>query len=129
MAEKLTMKALSSELETLRARVRGMELEFEQKLENMLEKATDKLKSRLEKAEHTSKPRSGGGVDAETRMRLIARAAYLRAEQRGFIGGNSEQDWLDAEIEIDSLLLEDLPEKPASGRGRRKARQSTSRRV
>jgi len=37
MAEKLTMKALSEELETLRKRLRKMETEFERKLESTLE--------------------------------------------------------------------------------------------
>ena len=31
----------------------------------------------------------------------IAEASYLRAEKRGFSGGDPVQDWLDAEKEID----------------------------
>jgi hypothetical protein len=31
---------------------------------------------------------------------LVAEAAYLRAERRGFIGGSPEQDWLEAEQEL-----------------------------
>src|SRR3569832_1846039 len=31
-------------------------------------------------------------------------AAYLRAEQRGFMGGDPVTDWLEAEAEIDSRL-------------------------
>lgn len=132
MAEKLTMKVLATELESLRARVRDMEHEFEKKLENVLEKAADKIKSRLDKTQSTDRSLGAGGVDAETRLRLIERAAYLRAEKRGFIGGDSEQDWLEAEREIDHLLLEDMPaktvpEKPApSSHGRRKNRKSAS---
>jgi Protein of unknown function (DUF2934) len=35
---------------------------------------------------------------------LIATAAYLRAEARGFIGGSSEEDWFEAEAEIMAKL-------------------------
>jgi hypothetical protein len=34
---------------------------------------------------------------------LISEAAYFRAEQRDFQGSLHEQDWLEAEIEIDTL--------------------------
>jgi hypothetical protein len=40
----------------------------------------------------------------EDRRRLIAEAAYFRAEQRGFAPGQELEDWLAAEIEIDTLL-------------------------
>lgn len=42
----------------------------------------------------------------EDRRRLIAEAAYFRAEQRGFVPGYELADWLAAEIEIDALLDE-----------------------
>jgi len=45
-----------------------------------------------------------GAVTPEQRYRMICDAAYFRAEQRGFIGGNPEQDWRDAENEIDQKL-------------------------
>jgi hypothetical protein len=35
---------------------------------------------------------------------MIAEAAYYKAEQRGFAGGDPLQDWLDAEAEIDRIL-------------------------
>jgi hypothetical protein len=35
---------------------------------------------------------------------LIATAAYLRAEARGFTGGSPEQDWLEAEKEVAARL-------------------------
>ncbi|HVY04550.1 MAG TPA: DUF2934 domain-containing protein [Burkholderiales bacterium] len=31
---------------------------------------------------------------------MVATAAYLRAEARGFIGGSAEEDWFEAEAEI-----------------------------
>jgi hypothetical protein len=43
----------------------------------------------------------------EDRQRLIAEAAYYRAEQRGFVPGCEIEDWLAAEMEIDALLEPD----------------------
>ncbi len=43
-------------------------------------------------------------VNAEQRYRMIAEAAYYRAEKRGFSGGDVENDWLEAEAEIDAIL-------------------------
>lgn len=50
------------------------------------------------------KARSG-----EDRYRMIAEAAYFRAERRGFVAGSELQDWLAAEIEVDELLGESHP--------------------
>lgn len=108
MAEKLTIKALSSEVEVLRKRLRELETGFERKLETALEKTTEKLKTRIEASDRPgiSIQSHGGAVDVDARRRLIAECAYLLAEQRGFTGGSPEQDWLDAEREIDQLLLQ-----------------------
>lgn len=40
------------------------------------------------------------------RDRMIAEAAYYRAERRGFVGDDAErrQDWLEAEAEIDRII-------------------------
>lgn len=43
-------------------------------------------------------------VTEDERMQMIATAAYFKAEQRGFVGGNPEQDWADAEREVNELL-------------------------
>lgn len=48
-----------------------------------------------------TRPRS---LAPEERRRMIAEAAFLRAEQRGF-RGDPMQDWLDAESEVDARLL------------------------
>ena len=40
----------------------------------------------------------------ERRQEMIAEAAYLRAEQRGFGPGDPLEDWLAAEREVDLLL-------------------------
>jgi hypothetical protein len=52
---------------------------------------------------------------AEERYRMIAEAAYFRAEKRGFLGGNVAEDWLQAEAEIDRTLKEQgrLPTVPS----------------
>lgn len=44
-------------------------------------------------------------VTAEERQRLIAEAAYYRALGRGFANGSPEDDWLQAERQIDNALL------------------------
>lgn len=43
-------------------------------------------------------------ISAEERQNLIARAAYFRAEKRGFSPGCELQDWVDAEIEVTQLI-------------------------
>jgi predicted nucleic acid-binding Zn-ribbon protein len=42
----------------------------------------------------------------EERIRMIAESAYFRAEKRGFKEGRVIDDWIEAEAEIDRLLLE-----------------------
>ena len=48
-------------------------------------------------------------IDPAQRRAMIAEAAYARAERRGFRDGSPEQDWLQAEIEIDRLFLQEWP--------------------
>ena len=43
-------------------------------------------------------------VTSEERQKMIAEAAFLRAERRGFAGGDPTDDWLWAEAEIDKIL-------------------------
>jgi hypothetical protein len=38
---------------------------------------------------------------------MIAKAAYLRAERRGFAPGGEHEDWMAAEAEVDKLLSAD----------------------
>lgn len=47
---------------------------------------------------------SGRGIDPDQRMQMVARAAYFRAQQRGFAPGHELEDWLDAEAEIDDAM-------------------------
>lgn len=43
-------------------------------------------------------------VSEEARRAMIAQAAYLRAERRGFAPGGDVEDWMAAEAEVDALL-------------------------
>jgi DUF2934 family protein len=56
--------------------------------------------------DQASTPRATTGpvLSADQRNALIAERAYLRAEQRGFQGGDPVSDWLDSEKEVDALL-------------------------
>jgi hypothetical protein len=57
----------------------------------------------------TAAPMNGTSVSPEERHQMIAEAAYYRAEQRGFLGGDPLQDWIEAEAEVASKLHVDLP--------------------
>ena len=46
-----------------------------------------------------------GFVGPGERNALIAKAAYFRAESRGFAPGHETEDWLAAESEVDAKLL------------------------
>jgi hypothetical protein len=43
-------------------------------------------------------------VSEDVRRGMIAEAAYLRAERRGFAPGGEHDDWVAAEAEVDALL-------------------------
>jgi hypothetical protein len=47
------------------------------------------------------------GITAAERERRVREAAYFRAQRRGFVGGSAEQDWIDAEREIDLQIAEE----------------------
>jgi len=44
-------------------------------------------------------------IDQDLRRDMIARAAYFRAERRGFTPGQEAEDWLAAEVEVDTALM------------------------
>ena len=44
-------------------------------------------------------------IAAELRRQMISEAAYYKAESRGFVGGDPELDWHEAETEVDTILL------------------------
>ena len=43
-------------------------------------------------------------VDINEIREMVAREAYLRAEERGFNGGDPVQDWLEAEKKVNEIL-------------------------
>lgn len=49
-------------------------------------------------------PQAAGPVTREERWQMIAEAAYHRAQERGFAGGDEVADWLAAEAEVDAQL-------------------------
>lgn len=74
-------------------------------------KATSKLAPRgamaaRKPSKGNSEDRAGAvaSISAEERQKLIARAAYFRAEKRGFSPGCELQDWVEAEAEVLRLI-------------------------
>jgi hypothetical protein len=51
-----------------------------------------------------AKSETGREITPEERWKMIAEAAYYHAEKRGFAGGDSAEDWMAAESEIDAKL-------------------------
>jgi hypothetical protein len=60
---------------------------------------------RPEASEQSESPAaSQGGIDAETRHRMISEAAYRLYVRRGYVEGFELEDWLQAEAEVDRQL-------------------------
>ena len=57
----------------------------------------------------TVKAEDAGTDFATERAVMIAQAAYLRAERRGFVPGHELEDWLAAEREVNHLLGRPAP--------------------
>lgn len=62
-------------------------------------------------------------ITPEQRYQMIAEAAYYHAERRGFIIGDMAQDWLDAEVEIDRILQQQLGQSETPQRQAKQAFQ------
>ncbi len=108
MTQRLTMRLLSSQLALLERRLEKLEDKTDHNIERAINKASSAIvdKKQVEPRDfNTLRVPGVTGIDNQTRLELIGELAYLRAEQRGFKGGSQEQDWLEAEMEIDSLLL------------------------
>jgi hypothetical protein len=76
-------------------------------LENMMEKAVTKRSTAAKSsaAPKTTRAKKNSGVSAEMREKMIADAAYYRAQQHGSTGsGDDIAHWLAAEAEIDTML-------------------------
>lgn len=57
------------------------------------------------------KARTGGKAAPEKVHQMISEAAYYKAEQRGFTGGDPERDWFEAEAEIQATLVRSRPRR------------------
>ena len=125
MTEKLTMKKLSSELETVRTQVHELEQQLEHKLKTTLEKALAALESRIDSV---PLPEHGASIDAEQRRQMIAEEAYLSAEKRGFQGGDPAMDWSSAEEQVNRRLMQgNAPARPPVGAKKPAANKGASR--
>ena len=47
---------------------------------------------------------SSTSIDPDVRRQLVAAEAYFRAERRGFAAGNELDDWVAAEVVVDTRL-------------------------
>ena len=80
----------------------------------MATRRTDQIPATAETRARSTPPRGSraakgqspqrAAVSADDRRSMIAEAAYLRAERRGFMPGHETEDWLAAEVEVDALL-------------------------
>lgn len=81
-----------------------------QTIERAMRQAVGKSRSPAKTRDRPSKRQRAGdhttesAVSAEERYRMIATAAYYRAERRGFAPGGELEDWYAAEVEIDRRL-------------------------
>ena len=62
----------------------------------------------------------------EERHRMVAEAAYYKAEKRGFLGGDPEADWVEAEAEVESSLDEPKQTRTRVAETRSRSPRSTS---
>ena len=69
-----------------------------------VKKKTVKKKAAAKKVSKKTSETAGLNITAEERWKMIAVAAYHRAEKRNFEPGNELGDWAEAEKEIEKLL-------------------------
>lgn len=69
-------------------------------------KSADVSKKKIRKRAPARKKTPPAPIEmtSEERWRMIAVAAYHKAEKRGFLPGKESDDWIEAEHEIDALL-------------------------
>ena len=105
MGEKLTIDHMSVEMDVLWGRLKELELTLSEKLDTTIKKTTSKLKQHLSGV--TARRLGEAVISDELRYELIRLTAYYKAERDGFIAGEGEKNWLEAEEEVDRLLLQD----------------------
>ncbi|MCU7827794.1 MAG: DUF2934 domain-containing protein [Candidatus Thiodiazotropha sp. (ex Myrtea sp. 'scaly one' KF741663)] len=67
-------------------------------------KLDKKKKEKLNKAEKKIKKAKKARISPEQRLDMITTAAYYIAEHHGFTSGRSDEDWQEAERQIDEML-------------------------
>jgi hypothetical protein len=72
--------------------------------ESILTKKRARPRAAPSKSQLSSSATSDLDVSDDARRAMIAEAAYLRAQERGFASGYELEDWLTAEREVDALL-------------------------
>lgn len=104
MGEKMNVDQISSEMDVLWGRIKELEMVLARKLGNTLKNTTGKLKQQL--AAEPSRRFGDLVVSNELRNELIRLTAYYKAEAHGFVPGEEVINWLEAEEEVNRLLLE-----------------------
>lgn len=66
------------------------------------ESKSNRTQSALEATVKAANPKKA--ISDELRAQWIAEAAYFIAQRRGFAGGSADEDWREAEKEIDQML-------------------------
>ncbi len=72
--------------------------------EAVMPAAKPNLKPQVKKRKVEPPPGPGMAIGLHEREMMIARAAYFRAEKRGFAPGSELQDWIEAEAEVLQLV-------------------------
>jgi hypothetical protein len=103
MAEKLTMNHMSVEMDVLWGRLKELEMTLSKKLDTTVKNTTSKLKQHLSAV--SSRRLGDLVISNDLRNELIQLAAYYKAERNDFAEGEDEQNWLEAEEEVDLFLL------------------------
>ena len=103
MAEKLTLNHMSVEMDVLWGRLKELELSLSKKLDTTVKNTTSKLKQHF--TAESSRRLGDLVISNDLRNELIQLAAYHKAERNGFVEGEDEQNWLEAEQEVDIFLL------------------------
>lgn len=100
---KKTADSASSKKKTIRKKTTGAQ-KTTAKVNR--KKTTAKKAATKKKTVRKSAAKKGGRkvLTPEERYRLVAEAAFLKAESRGFVGGDPVEDWLAAEQEVEDAL-------------------------
>ncbi len=115
-AEKMKKPTAQERMPALAKTARARKAEVKAAPEEMTKPIAAREERKLAEKVSGAEPRraaqkSGNGekkvkITAEQRYRMIAEAAYYRAEKRGFTGGDPAQDWAEAEAYIEKMLRE-----------------------